>query len=170
MISAIMKTKYLNKRRRRALLCSQGQSLLEFALLLPFLLLLLLGVIEMGRFAYIGILVGNAARAGAAYGIQDATHAGDQPGIKQAAVNDFQNNGLAAGRLNVASEWNNNCGCDNGGTIVATACTTACPTGRHLVVSLSVTASGTYNSLFGFPGIPSPMNITRTATLRIGGS
>jgi len=47
-----------------------GQSLVEVALLLPFLVLMMLGVIELGRYAYIGILVGNAARAGAAYGIE----------------------------------------------------------------------------------------------------
>ena len=50
------------------LLSPSGQSLLEVALLTPMLLALLLGAIELGRYAYISILVGNAARAGAAYG------------------------------------------------------------------------------------------------------
>ncbi len=44
-----------------------GQTLLEIALLLPMLVLLALGVVEFGRYGYIGILVANAARAGTAY-------------------------------------------------------------------------------------------------------
>ena len=41
-----------------------GQALVEMAFVVPLLLLLALGVIEVGRYAYISILVGNAARAG----------------------------------------------------------------------------------------------------------
>src|ERR1700730_8362816 len=48
----------------RALLRSErGQSLVELALLTPLLLILIIGVVEMGRYASLGILVGNAARA-----------------------------------------------------------------------------------------------------------
>lgn len=155
--------------RKGARRCSEsGQSLLEFALMLPVLVLLLLGVIEIGRYAYLAILVGNAARAGAAYGARNPTTANDTNGIIQAADNDFQNNGPSVGTLNVTSEWNNNCGCDNGGTVTPISCTTACSAGEHLVVTLSVTASGTFNSIFNYPGIPSSINVARTATLRIG--
>lgn len=63
-----------------------GQSLIEFALVSLAMVALMLGVIDVGRFAYIGILVGNAARAGAAYG---AANPGDTPGIWTAACNDF---------------------------------------------------------------------------------
>jgi len=38
---------------------SSGQTVLEMALLLPLMLLLLVGVIEIGRFAYFDILVSN---------------------------------------------------------------------------------------------------------------
>ena len=70
-----------------------GQALLEVAVLTPLLLLMLLGVVEMGRYAYISILVGNAARAGAAYGAQSLPQSVDTAGIQTAADNDFQNNG-----------------------------------------------------------------------------
>jgi len=51
---------------RRALLRSQsGQALVEMALVMPLLILLLFGVIEMGRIGYTYISVSNAARAGA---------------------------------------------------------------------------------------------------------
>lgn len=169
-----MGSKHLNQTRtfaarNRAHLCSEsGQSLMEFALLTPLLAVLLLGVVDMGRYAYISILVGNAARAGVAYGTQTHITAHDTAGIIAAADNDFQNNGQSVSNLNVSSAYA--CGCDNGGTItVLLGCTTgSCPIGQHEVVSLQVTASGTFNALFGYPGIPKSISVSRTATMRVG--
>ena len=58
-----------------------GQSLLEIALLLPFLLLLTIGIIEVGRYAYISVLVGNAARPERPMGHK----ASRSPSIRQAS-------------------------------------------------------------------------------------
>ena len=173
MRTTILKSKSLNRARKVAasngasFWAQSGQSLLEFAILLPMLLLLALGVIEMGRFAYIGILVGNAARAGVSWGAQNHTTAADtNGGIETAADNDFQNNGPSLGSLNVAHSVV--CGCDNGGTITAASCTTVCPLGATLVDSLTVTTSGTFSAIFNYPGIPTSITISRTATQRIG--
>src|SRR5580692_4436956 len=162
----------------RVLVSPSGQSLLEVALLTPMLLALLLGSIEMGRYAYISILVGNAARAGAAYGAQNLAQSVDTAGIQTAADNDFQNNGQNTGNLSVSSSTS--CGCDSNGTITGDACsTTANPTAGicgtstnptasgHWVVMVSVTASGTFNALFNYPGIPRPLTVSNTATLRV---
>ncbi len=53
------KINILNKRK--------GQSLIEFALLLPFLLLLILGTLDLGRMFYTQMVITNAAREGANY-------------------------------------------------------------------------------------------------------
>jgi Flp pilus assembly protein TadG len=45
----------------------RGQSLVEFALALPVLLLLLLGLVDFGRAFYYTSTIANAARAGAEY-------------------------------------------------------------------------------------------------------
>ena len=45
----------------------EGQSFVELALALPFLLLLLLGLADFGRAFYYTTIISNAARAGAAY-------------------------------------------------------------------------------------------------------
>lgn len=156
-----------------------GQTLLEVALLTPLLLLLLLGVIEMGRYAYIGILVGNAAHAGAMYGSENVDNSGNTAGIQTAADNDFQNNGQSISNLTVNSTTS--CGCDNGGTVsgLTNACSTkvnptiadtaaACSTGGgHWVIMCNVEASGTFSSLFSYPGIPSSITVDRTATMRV---
>lgn len=156
-----------------------GQTLLEVALLTPLLLLLLLGVIEMGRYAYIGILVGNAAHAGAMYGSENVANSADTAGIQTAADNDFQNNGQSISNLTVNATTS--CGCDNGGTIsgLTNACSTsanpalpntisACTTGGgHWVIMCNVEAKGTFTSLFSYPGIPASINLDRTAVMRV---
>jgi Flp pilus assembly protein TadG len=152
-----------------------GQALIEFAFVLPLLLLLLLGVIEIGRYAYIAILVGNAARAGADFGAQSNTL--DTAGIRKAAQYDFAGstngtpgptNGQAYSNLTVVSS--HSCGCDSGGTITSFACSTdpdSCPAGSHWIVFISVTASGTFNGLFNYPGIPRQLVISRTAIIPV---
>jgi Flp pilus assembly protein TadG len=139
------------------------------------LLLLALGVIEIGRYAYIAILVGNAARAGAAFGSQSHAQAGQQNNIATAAKNDYQNNGQDPTKLNVSSTFS--CGCDSGGTVTpspigtnATCFVTGAPScsgGGHWVVTVSVTASGNYNSLFNYPGIPSSIAMSRLSQMRV---
>lgn len=156
----------MTKRCQVARRSESGQSLVEVALLLPFLVLMMLGVIELGRYAYIGILVGNAARAGAAYGIESLPQSVDTANIFLAAQNDFQNNGQSG--LTVTSSVS--CGCDSGGSLTSSACTGAgagsCASG-HWVVIVSVTASGTFNSLFNYPGISSSITISRTSSMRV---
>ena len=156
-----------------------GQALVELAFVLPLLLLLALGVIEIGRYAYISILVANAAHAGAMYGSLGATQAKDQTGIKNAGLYDFAgatsgntaNNGQIPGNLTVTSAQT--CGCDVSGGVTTAICDKGanptagtCAVG-HWIVLVSVTASGTFNSLFNYPGIPKSINVSRTSTLRV---
>lgn len=82
--------------------------MLEMAIALPILLLLLLGVIEVGRYAQLAILVADAARAGALYGAQNLATAGQTSnavppnGIEIAAQTDA-NLGAGGASLNVNS-------------------------------------------------------------------
>ena len=158
-----------------------GQALVEMAFVVPLLLVLALGVIEVGRYAYIAILVGNAARAGAAYGAQSNQQSNDSTGIQNAAQYDFAGgitssssaNGLSQSTLTVTSVAS--CGCDSSGSVTTYGCNVAagnanpgvCPAGSRWVVFVSVTASGTFNSLFGYPGIPSSITVSKTATLPV---
>ena len=158
-----------------------GQSLLEVALMLPFLLLLLVGIIEMGQYAYVGILLGNAAHAGAIYGSQTLAQSVDTNGITTAATNDFNDNAGDTKTLKLTSVNSVvTCGCDSAGTVTpdttgycnpppaGSNATAGTCTAGHWVVTLSVTATGTFNPLFAFPGIPNSLTITRTSYLRVG--
>src|ERR1700722_20110045 len=89
--------------RPRTLGRQSGQSLLEVAMLIPLLLTLLFGAIDLGVYAYTSIVVGNAAQAGASYGAQGLVFAADSNGIQAAAANDYANNGRNPSALTVAS-------------------------------------------------------------------
>jgi Flp pilus assembly protein TadG len=125
-------------------------------MLLPVLLLLCIGLIEIGRYAYFDILISNAARAGAQYGAQSLIQAADQTGIQTAAKSDGLNG------MNVTSSQE--CGCP-GGTPGACPNTALCAQ----QVYVKVTASDTYDSLFGFTWLPIPkqMNLSSTVTMRV---
>jgi Flp pilus assembly protein TadG len=142
-----------------------GQSLVELALVLPILLLLLVGIIEIGRFSYYSILVSNAARAGAQYGAQNLITAADtraDGGIVRAAKNDGEN----VGPLNVTAITT--CGCTGTAATLGGACpATACALPDHALVYVEVTASGTFNSLFNYPGLPAAISLSSTEKMRV---
>lgn len=147
-----------------------GVALIEFAIALPFLMMLLVGTIEVGRLAYYNILVGNAAHAGAMYGSQNLYTAGDVSGISAAALNDGQN----VPQISVSPAPSAFCQCYNGSTLSAKPILcglngSTCSAGSHRIMYVQVTVSGTINTLFNYRplGLPNPWIITRTATMRV---
>ena len=60
-----------NKRSRRGRTSNRGQALVEFTLILPILLLLFAGLIELGFALYDYLQVVNAAREGARFGSKE---------------------------------------------------------------------------------------------------
>jgi Flp pilus assembly protein TadG len=66
------------QRRRR------GQGLVEFALILPVLLLIIVGTMEFGRFLFVYVSIANAAREGARFGMANPTGSVDMT-IEEAA-------------------------------------------------------------------------------------
>ena len=138
----------------------KGQSFVELAFMVPVLLLLTVGVIELGRFAYYAILVANAARAGAQYGAQSLITAADTAGMVTAAKDDGQN---VTGLTVTATQ---KCGC-TGATLSSTCPATSCTSPAHALVYVEVNAVGTFNSLFNYPGLPSTIAVNKTVDMRV---
>lgn len=133
-----------------------GASLVEFALLAPVMVVLLIGLVEVGRYTFFAILAANAARAGAQYGAQDFEHAKDTTGMANAAKADGQN----------LSPWNVIAGplCSvNGGALGA--CSNPPATGTVYYVSVQV--NGTFQSLLHLPWIRTSAPITGTSVMRV---
>ncbi len=148
------------KRRTTRRAAQAGQALLEVALVAPLLMLLAVGIIEIGRYAYYSILVADAARAGAQYGAQNLATAADTAGIRSAAENDGQN--LTELQVTVQHE----CGCT--GSSIGGACpATACASPNHALVYVKVTVTGKFNSLFKYPGIPQSIDCDSTELMRV---
>lgn len=100
----------------------RGQELVEFALMLPFLLLILIGVIDLGRTFHAAITIANSSRTGArfaiSYGYEDigGVVSVDHAAIGNRAQAEAQNSGITLDSVNV------NCpgGCVHGGPVVVT--------------------------------------------------
>ena len=141
----------------------RGQSLVELAFVLPLLLLLLVGIIEIGRFAFYSILVANAARAGAQYGAQSLATAGDTTGISTAGTNDAPGI-VAPNTLTVSSTQQ--CGCSST-TLGACGALAICIPPDHPLVYVRVQAVGSFNSLFNYPGLPGTLSVTSVNEMRV---
>lgn len=140
---------------------SPGIAAVELALILPFLVLLLLGVVEVGRAAFISIAVSNAARAGVQYGAQSSGTASDNAGMIQKAKDDAQVTGMTA----TARYF---CECSNApGTEVS--CSTGC-SGSRLIEFVQVNTTVPFDSLFHYPGLPQSFTMKGKATMRVGGN
>lgn len=85
----------------------KGQSLVEFALVLPLLLMLVLGAIDFGRLFYTKIIITNAAREGAYYLVSHTDRANVITAATSAAEAEAQNAGLTSISVNFnpSSGW-----------------------------------------------------------------
>jgi Flp pilus assembly protein TadG len=143
-----------------------GGSLVEFALLSPLLMLLLFGMVDLGRWLYLDIEVTNAAHAGAQYGSLSLTNAHNTAAIQTAAQNDAPDFGT---NLTVTSATTS-CWCPTApGTIVT--CNSypnnPCTNGTQIVL-LQVHTTGTYTPWISYPPFTSTITIRGYAAIPTG--
>jgi Flp pilus assembly protein TadG len=142
----------LKDRTRELVRCESGTSLVEFAIVLPFLALLLIGLIDFGRYTYDGILAANAARAAVQYGAQNLQKAVDTVGMSAAAAAD-------AGSLSGLRVTPN-------GYCSVSGVTSSC-TATGAVAYVQAVATGVFYPLIAYPGLPSPVTVTGSALMRV---
>ncbi|MGD8753629.1 MAG: pilus assembly protein [Anaerolineales bacterium] len=126
-----------------------GQSLLEFALVLPLLLIVVAGVLDLGRVFFAVIQVTNAAREGVRY---LTLHPDDTPlftETKNAAKSETQIDISVAANCEDAVDDNGNLGADG-----------LCDPGKEAVV----TASHSFDLIMGWI-FPDALTISRDAKM-----
>jgi len=77
----------------------RGQSLVEFALCLSLLILILLGIFDLGRAFHAYIIITNAAREGAYYG---SMHPLDSSGIRARVIGEAQGSKVTLADENIS--------------------------------------------------------------------
>lgn len=78
-----------------------GQSTVEMAIILPILLVLFLGIFDIGHILYIDEMLSNASREGARYGSLNTANSTDTQGIDDAVLADIS--GLNTNNLQISS-------------------------------------------------------------------
>jgi Flp pilus assembly protein TadG len=131
-----------------------AQSIVEMALLAPVFIVLVVGMVDVGRYAQFKIILGNSARAGAEYGSLNSATAFDASGMQTAAKNDAP----TLSSLTVTPTYY--CTCSDGTT---TSCTPTACSSNHRILNVSVTASAKFTPLFKYPFVGGSIVVTRTA-------
>jgi Flp pilus assembly protein TadG len=138
----------------------RGSAGIEFALLSPFLLILLTGVIELGFAGYQAMQVQAAVEAGALYA---AKHGVSSPANIMTAV------GSATGTPGITASTQLFCGCPTAAGVLKQAdCTTPCTAdntapGHYVTVSASLP----HTVLMPFLSLPLPTMLTASSTIRV---
>lgn len=136
----------------------RGNAIVEFAFVLPVLIIITFGIVDVGRYAYYSIVIANAARAGAAYAAQNERTLDDATGIASAVTADAGN---AASMLSAPTTSYT---CQN-----SSFQTVNCLDNQESVAwqYVQVTVQGTFNPLLSYPGLPGSLTISNTANMRV---
>lgn len=131
---------HASRRRQK----SRGQSMVEFAVLLPTLVIILALAADFGRALTAYIAISSAAREGAAYGMQS----GETDQIEAIAKNDIGSGG---------SIW---------GTTVGVTSSVG-PEAGSPYEQVVVTVSYSFTPIIPVPALPSTITMDRTVTMRV---
>jgi len=145
-----------------------GASLVEFALVLPLLLLMALATIDFGRLAYMHIEVHNAARAGVAYGAQSHITAANTAGMQTAAQNDTDLS--TSSPTSFTATASSFCVCSNNNSQTSSphvTCVSSSCTGALLVEYVEVDTQANYQPWISWPGAPGSTTVTATVQMQV---
>jgi Flp pilus assembly protein TadG len=137
----------------------RGVASIEFALLAPMLLLMLIALVEIGLTSYQAMQVQSAAEAGALYA---AKYGWNSAGIQAAVVTATAATGLTATPAPLTY-----CGCPQTTGISTVSCGATCTGGTAPGQYVEVHASVTHQMILPYPGIPSPLVLQGTSTQRL---
>jgi Flp pilus assembly protein TadG len=128
-------------------------------LIMPVLLILMIGLVDVGLVTYETMQVQNSADAAAIYASQ---HSEDLAGITAAVVNATGTTGITASPGPTSF-----CGCPGAAGIDIGPCATLCASGKAQGRYVQVSASFTHVPILTFTGIPNPLVLTKQSTIRV---
>ena len=148
------------KRTGRLLRKERGAAIMEFAVVVPLLLVTTIGLVDFGRAAFEAIEVENAAHAGASYGARSKGLAADTAGIKAAAIADMGDE-VDSSKVTIESE--RYCECDDGSNV---DCDKDCG-GVLPLIFVRVHVEKQFETLLKYPGLDGDIDLQREVSLRV---
>jgi len=136
----------------------RGQALIEFAFIVMIMALLALGVVDFALAIQQGMLVQEAATAGALTASFD-TYSASEPDLWQSAATTA---GIGARGLSISTT--SYCTCSAGGATIF--CTNSC-SGDRPQMYVQVTATSRFASLFPYNVLPSTFNLSSTVVMQV---
>jgi Flp pilus assembly protein TadG len=151
------------RRQRRRAIRQEGAAAVEFALILPLFIVLLLGLIDFGHLFYVVNTMTNAAREGARRGAVKATPAFAGAAAEEAANEYLSFAALAPGYGAVSKNCNLNCP-----TIKITEPVEGDP---DATVTVELIVAGQFKNVTGFtyaviPGFSNPFSLIQDLTIK----
>jgi Flp pilus assembly protein TadG len=154
---------------RRSLFGNDGTVVTEFAFAAPILVLVVVGIADLGRLAANTAALEGATRVGAEYARNNLTCQSEIAGSSCATgiENAMQNSGNFSPALTFPTSsptFSVSCQCDDGSSITCgTTCVGAGKTPNRLLIT--VTATQAYTPIISWPGIPT--SLTATTEIRV---
>lgn len=139
----------------------KGVVAIEFAIMGTLLLLLLVGVVDLGIAFYEQMAVQTAAEAGAQY---VTVNGFSVAGINNAVANSSV---IATTTITASPAPSQFCGCPGSGGISAISCTSTCTGGIAPSKYVRIDTTATHWAVFTQGFLPSPFTLTGSATVRI---
>jgi Flp pilus assembly protein TadG len=136
-----------------------GNAAIEFALIAPFLMAVLIGVVDLGTALYKRMEVVNAAHAGAQYAVVK--------GWDSTAIQNAVTAATSLASISASPAPMKSCGCANGMAIAIATCGSACPSGAVASTYVTVSAQAPYTPLFIQPWLGGPTTLTAQSMVRI---
>lgn len=136
-----------------------GTAAIEFGLAIPFLLILLTGVTELGFAIYQSMQVQNAAEAGALYASQNDW---DATAVANAVVNATDTTGIVA--TPAPTQF---CGCPSASGVATWTCGSKCASGATAGQYARVSAQIAHQTILPYPGLSLPAKLSAQSIVRL---
>jgi Flp pilus assembly protein TadG len=134
-----------------------GISAVEFAIIAPVMVLLCVGIADLGIGVYTETQVNNAAQYGAEYALLN--------GFDANAITTAVKNSTTLSNLNVSPTQT--CGCPSSTGMVTSSCNATCSDGSKAGSFAQISVSKAYATLIPYPGMPSSFTLTAQSTARL---
>jgi Flp pilus assembly protein TadG len=143
----------------RAASDTSGVAAIEFGIVVPILVLMVVAVVDIGMGFYRKMQVEDAAQAGAQWAVKN--------GFDANAITSAVTSATSAPSISVSPTPVQFCGCATGSTISTTTCGTTCSGGVQAGTYTTVSAQMTYNTILPYGVFPSTYNFSSQSTVRL---